>query len=155
MAYLFSDERYLARLHDSYHYLIVDDIDETVPVAQDLIVDFLKKAKGVFLAYNPRGGHTDFFGAYPEGVEKNILPLCRVQEQKNENCEGDMEVFAGSLEGILRGKTVDVKEHGALKWTDSGRPTRCHAGESGEKDNRAGGVRHGAGRDSGYLSICR
>ena len=37
---LFSDERYLARLHDSYHYLIVDDIDETVPVAQDLIVDF-------------------------------------------------------------------------------------------------------------------
>ncbi|MFY9441522.1 MAG: UvrD-helicase domain-containing protein, partial [Tepidanaerobacteraceae bacterium] len=33
---LFSDERYLARLHDSYHYLIVDDIDETVPVAQDL-----------------------------------------------------------------------------------------------------------------------
>lgn len=112
---LFSDERYLARLHDSYHYLIVDDIDETVPVAQDLIVDFLKKAKGVFLAYNPRGGHTDFFGAYPEGVEKNILPLCRVEELKNENCEGDMEDFAGSLEGILRGKRVDVKSLSSLK----------------------------------------
>jgi hypothetical protein len=111
---LFSDERYLARLHDSYHYLIVDDIDETVPVAQDLIVDFLKKAKGVFLAYNPRGGHTDFFGAYPEGVEKNILPLCMVQEQKNENFEGDMEVFASSLEGILRGKTADVKSMALL-----------------------------------------
>ena len=111
---LFSDERYLARLHDSYHYLIVDDIDETVPVAQDLIVDFLKKAKGVFLAYNPRGGHTDFFGAYPEGVEKKILPLCMVQEQKNENFEGDMEVFASSLEGILRGKTADVKSMALL-----------------------------------------
>ncbi|MGB4631383.1 MAG: hypothetical protein WBI02_05525, partial [Tepidanaerobacteraceae bacterium] len=55
------------------------------------------------------------FGAYTEGVEKNILPLCRVEELKNENCEGDMEDFAGSLEGILRGKRVDVKSLSSLK----------------------------------------
>ena len=43
------------------------------------------------------------------------MPLCRVEELKNENCEGDMEDFAGSLEGILRGKRVDVKSLSSLK----------------------------------------
>lgn len=112
---LFSDEKYKENLHDTYHYLIADDIDETVPVAQDLIISFLKKAKGAFLAYNPWGGHTDFFGAYPEGVKQNILPLCRVKEIKNKNFEGAMADFAGSIEGILRGKAVNVKASAPLK----------------------------------------
>lgn len=112
---LFRDEEYLKRLDSSYDYLIVDDLDETVPVAQDLIVRFLKKAKGVYMGYNPFGGHTDFFGAYPEGVELNILPLCTVKELKNPRSEGEMENFANCLAGILRRHPVNVKSIAPLK----------------------------------------
>jgi hypothetical protein len=70
---------YLAELNNTWEYLLVDNLEETVPAAQDLIAALLKGAKESILAFDPTGGHGVFFGADPQSAQARIFPLCEVE----------------------------------------------------------------------------
>lgn len=111
---LLKNAQYLKMLRDQWSCLIVDDLEETVPTAQDLILNLFNTADRVCLGYNPKGGHTLFFGAYPEGVRQNILPFCEVEEI---NRAGDQETreFAEYLAKIIAGQSFEIREFTTLK----------------------------------------
>lgn len=68
--------KYQSHLGHRYRHLIVDNCEEMVPTAQDLILELLKKINGATIAYNPDGGFSTFFGAAPTRGKELIYPQC-------------------------------------------------------------------------------
>jgi len=102
---LLSDPAYFARMSSTWTYLIVDNLEETVPVTQDLIARLLPLVKEGHLAYDPCGGHGGFFGAEPGLAFEMVKPYCQI-EQFNDSHLGSPEtaVYASALsERILGG----------------------------------------------------
>ncbi len=60
--YLLPQEQYLNDLSRAYRYLIVDNLEKTVPTHQDLILKVMEQAEETYMAFNPEGGFTSFFG---------------------------------------------------------------------------------------------
>ncbi|MBM7855095.1 hypothetical protein JOC37_001480 [Desulfohalotomaculum tongense] len=111
---LMSDCRFLKYLKEQWRYIIVDDIEEMVPTAQDLILYLLNDAAGAYMGYDPEGGHTVFFGAYPEGVRQKILPRCEIKELKPAGGEQTREL-AANLVRVITGKAREMTGSPALK----------------------------------------
>ncbi len=65
--YLLPNEVYQRHLQGRYRHLIVDNIEENVPVAQDLVAWMLGHCQSAVLAYDEGGGHRLFLGADAEG----------------------------------------------------------------------------------------
>lgn len=74
-SYLLSDERYQKDLQQ-YHYLIVDDLEKTVPTGQSLILQLMQYVQETHLSFNPAGGFTRFFGSNPQLAKETFYPLC-------------------------------------------------------------------------------
>ena len=55
-------EDFWCHLSGRYHHLLVDQVEETVPVAQDLIRRFLGECESAALFFDPRGGYRVFMG---------------------------------------------------------------------------------------------
>ncbi|MGQ9497981.1 MAG: UvrD-helicase domain-containing protein [Desulfotomaculales bacterium] len=77
---LMSHPDYRAQLPGEVHYLFVDNLEESVPAAQDLIALLLDNGVGATLAFNPDGGHTVFWGADPAAALTLARERCRVME---------------------------------------------------------------------------
>ena len=73
---LLRDPAYGEFLAGELRYILVDDLDETLPLAQELIELLMGRLEGGFLTYNTDGGHTRFQGADPEGAWRRFAPLC-------------------------------------------------------------------------------
>lgn len=79
---LLQDERYGKQLAARYRYLFVDDLEKTIPAAQDLIVRIMEQSEETHLTFNPEGGFTAFFGGAPGLAEQTFFPLCNMIELK-------------------------------------------------------------------------
>ncbi|WP_031515753.1 UvrD-helicase domain-containing protein [Desulfofalx alkaliphila] len=108
---LMQDKIYLEHLAGQWQYLLVDDIEETVFAAQGLIRQLMDTCKGSTFAYNPQGGHTVFFGAYPEGVIRQILPRCE-KEELGVDRAGDR--FGQYLAGLIAGQKGPIENAAML-----------------------------------------
>lgn len=78
--YLLVDPGYVQELAQRYRYLIVDDLEKTIPQAQDLFLVLMQEVTETVLAFSPEGGFTSFFGGSPKLAEKTFFPLCQVIE---------------------------------------------------------------------------
>ena len=55
-------------LMDRYRYLVVDNVEEDVPVAHDLLRQWLPAAASALVVYDREAGYRRFLGADPEGA---------------------------------------------------------------------------------------
>lgn len=77
---LLADKEYLKELKERFQYLLVDNLEKTVPSAQKLILYLLKKSRKSYLTYNPEEGINKFFGGNAELARKVFFPLCEIKE---------------------------------------------------------------------------
>lgn len=66
--YLLANPVYRRYVQGRYRHLIVDNLEENVPVAQDFIAWILGWCESAILAMDERGGHRVFLGADAEGA---------------------------------------------------------------------------------------
>jgi hypothetical protein len=59
-------------LINSYHHLIVDNVEEDVPVTHDLIVEWLPLAESCLVIYDAEAGYRRFLGADPVSAHRLI-----------------------------------------------------------------------------------
>jgi hypothetical protein len=62
-------------LMDRYGHLFVDNVEEDVPVAHDLLREWIPSAQSAFLIYDHEAGYRRFLGADPKGAYK-LRDLC-------------------------------------------------------------------------------
>ncbi|MFW5984784.1 MAG: hypothetical protein ACOCQ1_00765 [Halanaerobiaceae bacterium] len=79
---LLSGQEYIANLGQRFPFLFVDDLEKSVPAAQDLFLQLLKHGKASFFTYNAEGGFNRFFGGNPELARENFFSCCEVEELK-------------------------------------------------------------------------
>lgn len=63
---LLPDHKYQAMLKKKYQALIVDNLEESLPVQVDFITILLSHLNHAFMSFDPTGGHTGYFGADPD-----------------------------------------------------------------------------------------
>lgn len=69
-----------SHLTQSYRHLIYDNIEEDVPVAHDLVAQWLPKFETALLIYDSEGGFRKFLAAYPQSGYQ-LRELCQTQIQ--------------------------------------------------------------------------
>ncbi|QTL97549.1 hypothetical protein GM661_05915 [Iocasia frigidifontis] len=77
---LLTNKEYLQQLRDRFQYLLVDNLEKTVPSAQKLILFLLKNCQESYLTYNPEEGINKFFGGNAELAQEVFFPLCEIKE---------------------------------------------------------------------------
>lgn len=78
--FLLPHPAYRPRLTGEVRYLLVDNLEESVPAAQDLIALLLEHGAGAVLVFSPDGGHSIFWGADPAAALAMARARCRVVE---------------------------------------------------------------------------
>lgn len=76
-----------------YRHLLVDQVEEMVPVAQDLVERLLPGCDSALVAGDCRGGFRVFMGVEPGGVER-LQEACRRVVQVAEEGGDDLRAFA-------------------------------------------------------------
>lgn len=112
---LLSDEEYLKSLKSRIKYLIVDNLEEAVPMQINFVCKMLDTVDGCMMAYNPDGGYGSIFGGNKKYVEDVLLPKCEIKEITDEpfTCDKYMTEFSDMLyDGILGNKTSKLKPDG-------------------------------------------
>jgi len=95
---LLIDGQYVRRLHERIEHLIVDDLEESMPVQADFISLLLPNLKTCILAYNPEGGSSEDGDAYHNYLKKTILDRCDcVELGKPFTCSNSMYEFSSML----------------------------------------------------------
>jgi hypothetical protein len=67
--HLLPQARYRAQLAKEVEFLLVDNIEETLPVAQEVIAGLLTSCRGVVLVRDQNGGLRDYLGGDPVGAD--------------------------------------------------------------------------------------
>lgn len=112
---LLKDEDYLRSLKSRIKYLIVDNLEEAVPMEINFINTLIDSVDGAMMSYNPDGGYGSIFGGNKEYVENVLLPKCEVEkiETAPYTCDKYMTEFSNMLfEGILGKENVKLKPNG-------------------------------------------
>lgn len=63
-------------LRDRYRHLLVEGLEESVPLAQDWLTQHLPTCESALLAWNPEGGYRTFLGAAPTSAGR-LRDLCQ------------------------------------------------------------------------------
>jgi hypothetical protein len=71
-------------LLDSYDHLIVDNVEEDVPIAHDLLREWLPSSRSVLLIYDHEAGYRRFLGADPD-TGYALKELCNEKALLNES----------------------------------------------------------------------
>lgn len=108
---LLKDEDYIKSLKKRFKYLIVDNLEEAVPIQADFVSMFLDIVDGALISYNKDGGYGSIFGGNKEYVENVVLKKCKVEEIKNMpyTCKKEMVEFSEMLFEGLTYKDNKVK----------------------------------------------
>jgi superfamily I DNA/RNA helicase len=98
---------------ERYRHLLVDNLEETVPVAQDLIRRLLPRCDSALLVYDQGGGHRVFLGVDADGAAQ-LRDLCRqtMVMEKSTTSSPDMTVLAARI-GERLGQEGDVPSVGS------------------------------------------
>ena len=96
---LLKDSEYIASLKKRFKYLIVDNLEEVVPVQADFISMFLDIVEGAYISYNKDGGYGSIFGSNKEYVENTVLKKCKIEniQEKPFTCKKEMVEFSDML----------------------------------------------------------
>lgn len=108
---LLKDEDYIKSLKKRFKYLIVDNLEEAVPMQADFVSMFLDIVDGALISYNKDGGYGSIFGGNKAYVENVVLKKCNVEEMKNMpyTCKKEMVEFSEMLFEGLTYKDNKVK----------------------------------------------
>ncbi|HWJ02964.1 MAG TPA: UvrD-helicase domain-containing protein, partial [Verrucomicrobiae bacterium] len=111
--YLLSDPAYGDAL--GFKYLLVDNLEESVPAAQDLIKGILPRVSKAYLGFDPTGGRTSYFGADPASAAKEILSLGKIEElTEHFSSSREIQRFALVLAQRITGRGPDVDLDGGV-----------------------------------------
>jgi superfamily I DNA/RNA helicase len=90
-------------LTNQYRHLICDNIEEDIPVAHDLLTEWLPDFDSAFIIYDVDGGYRRFLGADPDSA-LHLADLCENHAELNESFVTSPEVRA--LETALISKLL-------------------------------------------------
>jgi len=96
--HLFREPLFRRYFTERYRHLLVDNLEETVPVAQDLIRHLLSTCDSAMLAYDQGGGHRVVLGVDTEGASE-LRGACReiVFLEKSATSSAAMAALAASI----------------------------------------------------------
>jgi hypothetical protein len=77
--YLWPDFTCRHYLHNTYHYLICDNLEEDTPVAHDVLCEWLAQIESALLVFDSDAGYRRFLGADP-GSAYSLKDICTEQE---------------------------------------------------------------------------
>lgn len=101
---------YLEHLQRRYRYLLVDDLDESVPAEQDFLAAIASQMEEVVYAFGTDGGHGSFMGADPGGAMARFRPGAQVVElERSHTCPPRLFEFAAALGQRIMGKRSDQR----------------------------------------------
>lgn len=97
-SHLVSREAFWRYFTERYRHLIVDSVDEMVPIAHDLIARLLPRCESALLAGDDRGGFRSFLGADAAGCAE-LAAQCRerIAAREEECASPDLVHFAGRI----------------------------------------------------------
>lgn len=104
---LLKDEEYIDSLKRRFKYLIVDNLEEAVPMQAEFVSMFLDIVDGALISYNKDGGYGSIFGGNKEYVEEKVLNKCEIENitSKPFTCKNEMMEFSEMLfDGIMGDK---------------------------------------------------
>jgi len=108
---LLKNEEYINSLKKRFKYLIVDNLEEAVPMQTDFISMFLDIVDGALISYNKDGGYGSIFGGNKSYVEEKILKKCEIydMDEKPFTCKKEMVEFSSMLFDGIMNKDEKVK----------------------------------------------
>lgn len=103
-----------------YRHLLVDDLQETVPVAQDLIGQLLPGCDSALITFEPDAGYRVMLGVDPDGA-RDLQAACRqaIDLGTGNHSNADLRAFSAQI-GRHLGQPVDPPR--------AGNPARAIAG---------------------------
>ncbi len=106
---------YLDHLRSRYRCLLVDDLDETTPVAQDLLALLAPHMEQAVYAFGTDGGHTRFMGADPERALERFRPGAQVEElHGSRTCSPEAFALGEALAHRILGGSVKGRSSGVV-----------------------------------------
>jgi hypothetical protein len=92
-------------LQREYHYLIYDNPEEDIPVAHDILIDWLPGIESALVINDTDGGYRRFLGADPASADR-IKECCNLSVALDERFDVSPQVAAlgSALTGKLRGE---------------------------------------------------
>lgn len=101
--YLLPNDVYRRYVQSRYRHLLVDNLEENVPVAHDLIAWMLEWCQSTVLVLDERGGHRVFLGADAAGGEA-LLELCdeRITLQRLFHASVHLLAFADAVSAAVQ-----------------------------------------------------
>jgi superfamily I DNA/RNA helicase len=109
-------------LKGEYRHLVYDNIEEDVPVAHDLLYEWLPEFESALLVYDAGGGYRRFLGADPQSALR-LGEICDRQVEMGRSFVASPQV--AKLESALAGKLLPAA---------SGDLHPAEAGEGGSED---------------------
>jgi len=108
---LLKNDEYIASLRKRFKYLIVDNLEEAVPMQAEFVSEFLGIVSGAMISYNKDGGYGSIFGGNKEYVEKMVLDKCEIEniDIKPFTCKEEMAEFSEMLFDGLMNDNSKVK----------------------------------------------
>lgn len=115
--YLLKDNHYKEILFSRVQHLIVDNIEECVPVEIDFINLLLPNLKTCMLSYNDEGGYGEMFGSNHQYVKEKIAgKLDTVNLKGSKTCNDYMFEFSDMLfDNIKDGKKLRYKNQVSIE----------------------------------------
>ena len=109
--YLINDDEYITNLSKRIKYVLIDNLEEAVPLEIDLIEKLMNKIENIVLSYNPEGGYGSIFGANIEYVKERILDKCEIEEmQKSYIVKPEMVEFSEMLyDNIIKSEKQKIE----------------------------------------------
>ena len=107
---------YLEHLRSRYQYLLVDDLDESVPAEQDFLAAVAGQMEEVVYAFSTDGGHTSFMGADPALALQRFRPGAQEQHLEGSyTCSPEMFAFGEALAQRILGREPDRRFFGVVE----------------------------------------
>jgi hypothetical protein len=105
--YLYVSPLVRGYLRTQFSHLIFDNIEEDVPVAHDLVRDWLPEFDSALIIYNMNGGYRTFLGADPASA-LSLVKACRTNYEFEENFQENLKITAlrSALGKIIRQETL-------------------------------------------------
>lgn len=96
---------YLDHLKGRYRYLLVDDLDESVPAEQDFLAALAAHMEQAVFSFSTDGGHAGFMGADPQSALARFKPGAEVvQLSGSHTCTPEAFEFGEALSERIMGR---------------------------------------------------
>ena len=98
-------------LINTYRHLIIDNVEEDVPVTHDLLIEWLPISETALLLFDTNAGYRRFLGADPIGAYK-LKKLCTQTIEFNESLVTSPEIdsLSSNLNAALLHKSISAQQ---------------------------------------------